>query len=75
MMMTGKNWYNIGMEEILTAISQVGFPISVAVYLLVRFEQKMDKLSTLNDQLKAEIVQLKNEIIQLKDDLSKRKRK
>lgn len=63
------------MEEILTAISQVGFPISVAVYLLVRFEQKMDKLSTLNDQLKAEIVQLKNEIIQLKDDLSKRKRK
>lgn len=63
------------MEEILTAISQVGFPISIAVYLLVRFEKKMEMLTIINDQLKAEIVQLKNEIIQLKDDLSKRKRK
>lgn len=63
------------MEELLTAISQVGFPIAIAVYLLVRFEQKMEKLTTINDQLKAEIVSLKSEILELKAELlSKRRR-
>ncbi|CAM3751959.1 YvrJ family protein [Cohnella lubricantis] len=30
---------------LLTAISQVGFPIVLAVYLLVRFEKKLESLS------------------------------
>ena len=34
------------MEEIYTQISNLGFPIVVAFYLLVRVEGKLDKLST-----------------------------
>lgn len=32
------------MEEILKAISNVGFPIAVAVFVLIRIEPKLDKL-------------------------------
>ncbi|CAM4438874.1 YvrJ family protein [Paenibacillus tarimensis] len=30
---------------LLAAVSQVGFPIAVASYLLIRFEKKLDMLS------------------------------
>ena len=33
------------MDEILTAISTVGFPIAVAVYLLVRIEPRITALT------------------------------
>jgi selenocysteine-specific translation elongation factor len=33
------------MEEILTAISTVGFPIAVAVYLLVRIEPRLSTMT------------------------------
>lgn len=33
------------MEEILGQISNIGFPIVLSVYLLVRLEGKMEKLS------------------------------
>ena len=33
------------MEEILKAVSTVGFPIAVAIYVLVRMEGKMIKLN------------------------------
>ncbi len=33
------------MEEFLTQISNVGFPIVVSMYLLVRFEGKMEELT------------------------------
>ena len=33
------------MEELITAASQVGFPILVSLLLLVRFEKKLDKLT------------------------------
>ncbi len=33
------------MEELLVQISNVGFPIVLSVYLLVRLETKMDKLA------------------------------
>lgn len=33
------------MEEILTQIGNVGFPIVVSIYLMVRFEKKIDILS------------------------------
>jgi len=32
------------MESLITIISQVGFPIAIAVYVLVRMEHKMDRL-------------------------------
>lgn len=33
------------MEQLLAPISDLGFPIVVSMYLLVRLEGKMDKLS------------------------------
>ena len=38
------------MEEFFTAISNFGFPIVVAGYLLIRFEKKIEKLErTINE--------------------------
>ncbi|WP_445491494.1 YvrJ family protein [Niallia sp. 03133] len=34
------------MEEIVKLIGNFGFPIVITVYLLYRFEQKIDKLET-----------------------------
>jgi flagellar biogenesis protein FliO len=39
------------MEDFLTAIANVGFPIAVAAYLLIRIESKMDSLSSSINQL------------------------
>lgn len=39
------------MEDFLTAIANVGFPIAVAAYLLIRIERKMDILSSSINQL------------------------
>lgn len=39
------------MEELLTAIANVGFPIAVAAYLLIRIENKMDNLASSINQL------------------------
>ena len=33
------------MEELLDAISNVGFPIAVAVYILIRIEPRLNKLA------------------------------
>lgn len=33
------------MEDILNQVSNLGFPIVMCIYLLVRFESKMDKLT------------------------------
>lgn len=33
------------MEELLSGISNFGFPIILSMYLLIRIEGKMDKLS------------------------------
>lgn len=68
------------MEEILTAISQVGFPIAISIYLLIRFEQKMEKLGsivfiqtdTIKEQ-KQEIKGLKEEIVELKEIIRSKK--
>jgi septal ring factor EnvC (AmiA/AmiB activator) len=39
------------MEELLQAISTVGFPIAVAVYLLVRIEPKLSAMTTCIEKL------------------------
>ena len=33
------------MDDLLKAFSQLGFPAAVAVYLLVRFEQRLSELT------------------------------
>ncbi|MCR6546415.1 YvrJ family protein [Dehalobacterium formicoaceticum] len=33
------------MEELITIISNVGFPIAISAYLLIRIEKKLDTLS------------------------------
>ena len=39
------------MEDFIKAIANVGFPIVVAAYLLIRIESKLDSLSTSIDKL------------------------
>jgi hypothetical protein len=39
------------MEDLLKAVGNVGFPIVVAAYLLIRIESKMDSLSSSINQL------------------------
>lgn len=39
------------MEEMLQGIANVGFPIAVAAYLLVRIESKLDDLTVSINQL------------------------
>jgi len=39
------------MEDFLKAVANVGFPIAVAAYLLIRIESKMDSLSSSINQL------------------------
>ena len=39
------------MEELIKAVANVGFPIAVAAYLLIRIEDKMDKLTSSINQL------------------------
>ncbi|WP_110942853.1 YvrJ family protein [Inediibacterium massiliense] len=34
------------MEDLYTYIANLGFPIAVSIYLLVRIEGKLDKLSS-----------------------------
>jgi flagellar biogenesis protein FliO len=41
----------IFLEEFLKAVGNVGFPIAVAAYLLIRIEGKLDNLSTSIKQL------------------------
>lgn len=42
-------------EPILSSIMQIGFPAAVAVYLLVRFEAKLDALADVINELKCVI--------------------
>ncbi len=51
-------------EDLLRLIGQVGFPIVVATYLLIRNNGKMDKL-------KEAILELKEAIILLREDLNR----
>jgi hypothetical protein len=39
------------MEDFLTAVGNIGFPIAVAAYLLIRIEGKLDNLSASISQL------------------------
>jgi hypothetical protein len=48
------------MEEILLNIANYGFPIVVAVYLLIRTENKIEKLTESINELNKTIIKMKN---------------
>ena len=50
------------MQEFFSLISNFGFPIVVAGYLLFRFENKIEKLDSSINSLADEVKELKNEI-------------
>lgn len=50
------------MEEFFTAISNFGFPVVVAGYLLFRFENKIDSLDDTISKLKDSINELRTEV-------------
>lgn len=50
------------MEEFFTAVSNFGFPIVVAGYLLLRFENKIEKLNDTITQLEGSIDKLIAEV-------------
>jgi cell division protein FtsB len=62
------------MQEFFTIISNFGFPVAVAGYLLFRFEAKLESLCTLNNKLAEEIKDLKQQIIDLKEEIKELKR-
>lgn len=47
------------MEVIETLIANVGFPVAVSVYLLVRLEAKLESLTTSINELSKNIIELK----------------
>ena len=56
----------INIDKLIQYVSQVGFPIVVASFLLLRTNGKMDKL-------KEAILELKEAVSLLKDELERRK--
>ena len=49
------------MDEMLKIIGNVGFPIAVAAFLLVRVEQRMDSLTTAIGELREAILLMSRE--------------
>lgn len=47
------------MEVIETLIANVGFPVAVSIYLLVRLEGKLESLTTSINELSKNIIDLK----------------
>lgn len=54
------------MEEFIKVISNVGFPIAVAVYLLIRSEKRMEVLTESITNLTTAVDKLNKEITKLK---------
>ena len=47
------------MEVIETLIANVGFPVAVSIYLLIRIETRLENLTTSINELSKNIVNLK----------------
>ncbi len=60
------------MEEFFTLISNFGFPIVVAAYLLFRFENKIDKLSDVIAQNSKVTDDLSNQVRELRNTIDKK---
>lgn len=46
-------------DQLVNLISTVGFPIAVSVYLLVKFEKKLDYIIVLLSEIKEDIAAAK----------------
>lgn len=53
------------MQDFFTIISNFGFPVAVASYLLFRFEKKLEELEKTNEVLVDEVKELKEKIVEL----------
>ena len=62
------------MEEFFTILSNFGFPVTVASYLLFRFEKKLDDVTKTNNDLVQQIMDLKQEIVNLKEIIKELRR-
>jgi len=60
MYITNSNWEVKNMQDLIANIANIGFPIVLCIYLLTRFESKIDKLSDSIDKLSEKILQMKN---------------
>ncbi len=49
------------MEDLLNLIGNVGFPIAVSVYLLIRVENQLSKLTTAIGELREAIITMPRE--------------
>ena len=63
------------MEQFFTIISNFGFPIAVASYLLFRFEKKLEILEQTNQGLVAEVKALQKLNTDLLEDIKAVQRK
>jgi hypothetical protein len=64
------------MEELFTGLANFTFPVVISVFLLVRFEKKIDKLEVAisgKDGLTSEIKDLSNKISNLKEEIKRDK--
>ena len=50
------------MDDFINIISNVGFPIAVSLYLLTRFEHRVDKLTRAVDELRNVIRELQAQL-------------
>lgn len=53
------------MQDFFTIISNFGFPVAVASYLLFRFEKKLEELEKTNEELVIEVKALKEKVLSL----------
>ena len=53
------------MQDFMAVISNFGFPVAVASYLLFRFERKLEQLEQTNENLVAEIKGLREKVVEL----------
>ena len=62
------------MQEFTTILSNFGFPVAVASYLLFRFEKKLETLEASNRALAGTILQLTNAINDLNEKMGSNKK-
>ena len=62
------------MQDFFQILSNFGFPVAVASYLLFRFEKKLEELTQTNRQLIDEIEALKQTIIEMKETIKELRR-
>ena len=52
------------MEQVTTLIENLGFPIVLSIYLLIRFEKKIDSLNESINALNGPIIELLKEKVE-----------